>query len=64
MTKLKWLLVRERINFTTVKHIFKCFLKENVPGNLQIQIWNSNWSLSPPNKATVEYTKTTLILNQ
>ena len=36
ITKLKWLLVRERINFTIAKLIFKGLLKENVPENLEI----------------------------
>ena len=56
ITKLKWLLVPERINFTIAKLIFKDLLKENVLENLEIQVKTSNWLLRTPNKATLEYT--------
>ena len=56
ITKLKWLLVPERIIFTIAKLIFKGLLKENVPKNLEIQIRTSNWSLMTPNKVILEYT--------
>ena len=38
ITKLKWLLVPERINFTIAKLVFKVLLKENIPENLEIQV--------------------------
>ena len=38
ITKLKWLLVPDRIYFTIVKLIFKGLLKENVPENLEIEV--------------------------
>ena len=38
ITKLKWLLVPERINFTITKLVFKGLLKENIPENLEIQV--------------------------
>ena len=56
ITKLKWLLVPERISFTIAKLISKGLLKENVSENLKIQVRNSNWSLRTPNKVTLEYT--------
>ena len=56
ITKLKWLQVPERINFTIAKLIFKSLLKENVPENLKIQIRTSNRSLRTPNKVILEYT--------
>ena len=56
ITKLKWLLVPERIIFAIAKLIFKGLLKENVPKNLEIQIRTSNWSLITPNKVILEYT--------
>ena len=55
ITKLKWLLVLERIHFTIAKLIFKGSLKENVTENLEIQIRTSNRSLRMPNKAILEY---------
>ena len=51
ITKLKWLLVPERINFTITKIIIKDLLKENVPENLDVQVRNSNWSLRIPKKS-------------
>ena len=56
ITKLKWLQVLDRINFTIAKPIFKGLLKENVPENLEIQVRTSNWSLRTPNKVIPEYT--------
>ena len=56
ITKLKWLLVPERIDFTVVKLIFKGLLKENIPVNPQIQVTTSNRSLITPNKFTRQYT--------
>ena len=44
ITKLKWLLVPERINFSIAKLIFKGLLKKNAPVNLEIQIRTSNRS--------------------
>ena len=56
ITKLKWLLVPEKINFTIAKLIFKGLLKENIPENLEIQVRASNRSLRTPNKVFLEYT--------
>ena len=56
ITKLKLLLVPERINFTIAKLIFKNLLKEKIPENLEIQIRTSNRSLRTPNKVILEYT--------
>ena len=56
ITKLKLLLVPERINFTIAKIIFKNLLKEKIPENLEIQIRTSNRSLRTPNKVILEYT--------
>ena len=55
ITKLKWLLVAERINFTIAKLILKALLKENVPENLEIQVRISNRLLRIPNKVTLKY---------
>ena len=56
ITKLKWLLVPERINFTIAKRVFNDLLKENVLENLEIQVRNSYRSLRTINKVTLEYT--------
>ena len=56
ITKLKWLLVPEKINFIIAKLIFKGLLKENIPENLEIQVRASNRSLRTPNKVFLEYT--------
>ena len=50
MTKLKWLLIPERINFIITKLIFKGLLKWNVLENLEIQTKNSNQSSKTLNK--------------
>ena len=55
ITKLKWLLVPERINFTIAKLIFRGLLRENIPENLEIQVRTSNRSLRTPNKVILEY---------
>ena len=55
ITKLKWLLVPERINFTIAKRISKGLLNENVPENQEIQVRTLNRSLRTPNKFTLEY---------
>ena len=55
VTKLKWLLVQERIKFAITKSIFKHLFKESVPENLDIQVRTSNQSLRTPNKVTLEY---------
>ena len=55
ITKLKWLLVPERINFTIAKLIVKGLLQENIPENLEIRVTTSNRSLRTPNKAILEY---------
>ena len=55
ITKLKWLLVPERINFTIAKRILKGLLNENVPENQEIQVRTLNRSLRTPNKFTLEY---------
>ena len=55
VTKLKWLLVWERIKFAITKPIFKHLFKESVPENLDIQVRTSNPSLRTPNKVTLEY---------
>ena len=55
VTKLKWLLVQERIKFAITKPIFKHLFKESVPENLDIQVRTSNQSLRTPNKVTLEY---------
>ena len=55
VTKLKWLLVPERINFTIAKLIFRGLLRENIPENLEIQVRTSNRSLRTPNKVILEY---------
>ena len=56
ITKLKWLLVPERINFTIAKRILKGLLNENVPENQEIQVRTLNRSLRTLNKVTLEYT--------
>ena len=56
ITKLKWLLVPERINFTIAKRVFNDLLKENVLENLEIQVRNSYRSLRTINKVILEYT--------
>ena len=56
ITKLKWLLVPERINFTIAKRILKGLLNENVPENQKIQVRTLNRSLRTLNKVTLEYT--------
>ena len=55
VTKLKWLLVPERTNFTIVKLIFRGLLRQNITENLEIQVRTSNWSLRTPNKVILEY---------
>ena len=55
VTKLKWLLVPERINFAITKLIFRGLLRENIPENLEIQVRTSNRSLRTANKVTLEY---------
>ena len=55
VTKLKWLLVPERINFTIAKLIFRGLLRENIPENLEIQVRASNRSLRAPNKVILKY---------
>ena len=55
VTKLKWLLVPERINFTIAKLIFRGLLRENIPENLEKQVRGSNRSLRTPNKVILEY---------
>ena len=56
ITKLKWLLVPERINFTIAKRILKGLLNENAPENQEIQVRTLNRSLRTLNKVTLEYT--------
>ena len=56
ITKLKWLLVPERINLTIAKRILKGLLNENVPENQEIQVRTLNRSLRTLNKVTLEYT--------
>ena len=55
ITKLKWLLVPQRINFTIAKLIFRGSFRENIPENLEIRVRASNWSLRTPNKVILEY---------
>ena len=55
VTKLKWLLVPERINFTIAKLIFRGLLRENITENIEIQVRTSNQSLRTPNKVILEY---------
>ena len=52
ITKLKWLLVLEKINFIIAKLTFKGLLKENVPQNLEIQTRTSYRSLRSSNKTS------------
>ena len=56
ITKLKWLLVPERITVTIAKLIFKDLLKEHVPENPEIQVRTSNRSSRIATKVILEYT--------
>ena len=56
ITKLKWLLVPERITVTIAKLIFKGLLKEHVPENPEIQVRTSNRSSRIATKVILEYT--------
>ena len=55
VTKSKWLLVPERLNFTIAKLIFRGLLQENIPENLEKQARTSNRSLRTPNEVILEY---------